>query len=322
MESKQIHPLPVAVNGRDDESGISFAYRTMQANGLSLRDAQNWLQLKSWNALRLNDLSALAWITRAGNSWLAHRTIISLGNQVSRHYGFMGHEFGEGAANFTHRARLCPICVKRQKYVRAGWQLHCISGCGEHNSTLLERCPHCGLIVSWNRPAIDICSCGRFLTISSEAAKLPNRVVDWINWIEIRLADASAIWPASSFGLPGVLDNLTIDGAYRLVLATGFLASPGEPISSATERARTSIGMAEVISRGLDRLVAIGREPRDISALEPVIHLPVLERMKTHSVAPKDSSCANFLIDCLRQQIGNNSEKRGRYRRGQLPLFP
>ena len=189
MEGKSIHPLSVVVTGANDESGMSFIYRSLLANGLSLNEARHWLRLKSWNTLRSNDVIALTWVTRVDQAWLSHRTVISLGNQTPRRFGFLAYEFGEGSLNFTHRARLCPICVKRGKYAKAIWQLRCISACLEHDLILSERCPRCTRVISWDRPAMDICSCGAFLTAMSDTPNRPPGILNWINWIEIRVAN-------------------------------------------------------------------------------------------------------------------------------------
>ncbi len=321
MGCEFFRPLPIVVNSKHDESGLSFVYRALLANGLSLKEALQWLKLKSWTPIRRNDVNTLAWITGADPMWLAHQMFVSLGSQRTNGYGFMRHKFGEGAVDLIHRAKLCPICVKEQKYTKAAWQLRCVCGCIEHDSVLLDRCPYCCYLIGWQRPAIDICNCGHFLTSTSVLLKLPTNVLDWLRWVDARLADAETIVPATDFELPPILNVLTIDGAFRLVLATGFLTSHTESMASASGRIQTSLGISEVVSRGLTRLSILEEHFNNIHRLESIIYEPALEKMKANAVATEDSNCAAFLLDLLRGYLPKGASKRGRYRRGQLSLF-
>lgn len=225
MECNRLKPLPVTVPVHNDESGLSILYRALVANGLSFRDTLHWLKLRSWTSLYSSEVEALAWITGLDSAWLSHRTFTLFGRQPFRRYTFMAHGFCEGAANVTHFGRLCPICVKHKRYGKASWLLRFVCGCSEHNTIFLERCPRCQRTVNWNRPAIDICSCGHFLTAASSLPTLPGNLLPWLMWVETRLNDVDAIAPASEFGLHPVLDALSLDGASRLLIALGLLST-------------------------------------------------------------------------------------------------
>lgn len=320
MGNEPLWRLPLQVSGAEDESTMSFLYRTLRANGISLRDAQHWLGLKSWTPLHPADLSTLAWISGAERTWLAHRSLVTLGRRTNRRYALLGHELGEGMSDYSHRAKLCPACVKRRKYCKASWQVRYVCGCTEHNQILIERCPRCQRPISWNRPAIDICSCGNFLTAATKPPGLPSGIANWTRWMEFRLADASAVVPAIDFGLPPLLGTLSIDGACRLILILGLLSSATEFLTSAATEAKTTEGMAAVIVRGLNRLTLLGRNLEGIHPLEPMIHIAALERMKTTAIAPGDANCATVLLERLRLDVGGQGEKRGRHIRGQLSL--
>jgi hypothetical protein len=313
--------LPVRVEPADDEGGLGFIFRLLSANGLSFRDAQHWLGLKSWNPLKAQEIKVLAWIAGVDQSWLVDRTVTCLGWDAPRTYGLMGHRFGTGMADYLHSAKLCPLCVKRKKYHRVTWQLRCICCCIEHAALLSERCPHCGNLIRWNRPAVDICSCGRFITAASAMANLPPHVSGWVEWLECRLLNSESYKSAASYGLPTFLGSLSIDGAFRVVVAVGLLPDVNCPLSQASAWATTSIGMAEIVSRGIERLLCLGNRLSDISSIEPLIHLPILERMRTNGASSADINCASVLLNYLRAGSKTHFEQRGRYLRGQLPLF-
>ena len=321
MGADLTHALPISVVPAEDESGLGVIFRVLLANGLSFRDAQHWIGLKSWNPVKSQDVKVLAWIASLDPFWLAQRTVLAIERSPIRSYGFMGHRFGEGAADYLHSAKICPLCVKRNKYHRVTWQLRCICCCIKHALILSERCPHCGNLIRWNRPAIDICSCGGFLTAVGAPSELPLHVQNWVEWVESRLFHSESCKPASAYGLPTFFSSLSIDGAFRVVLSAGLLPEVRFPPALASVSAQTSTGMAAVVPRGIERLLSIGNELADIRSLNPIIHVPTLERMRTIAVSVADLNCASVLLDYLRADSRFGPEQRGRFHRGQLPLF-
>lgn len=313
--------LPISLEPADDESGLGIVFRVLLANGLSFRDAQHWLGLKTWNPINAQDIKVLAWIASVPQSWFAQRTVVTLERRPFRSYGLMGHRFGEGAADYLHSAKICPLCVKRNKYHRVTWQLRCICCCVEHALILSERCPHCGNLIRWNRPAIDICSCGGFLTTVGASSDLPLHVLNWVEWVESSLFHFEFRKPASSYGLPSFFSSLSIDGAFRVVLSVGLFPEVRFPPALAAASAQTSTGMAAIVARGIERLLSIGNELADIHSLNSIIHVPALERMRTIAATVADSNCASLLLNYLRADSKLGSEQRGRFHRGQLPLF-
>ncbi len=317
-----LHPLPVRIAATDDEAGLSFLFRTLCANGLSLRDGLHWLELKSWNCLRTHDAQTLAWITSAEPVWLSQRIVTVQRRKSPRALGFMGHVFGSGAADFSRSAKLCWQCIKRKKYHRVSWQLRCISCCTEHGAILSDRCPHCDQLIRWNRPAVDICSCGGFLTIASAIEPLSEHVTNWVNWIENRLLFPSGFMPAAHNGLPAFFDSLSIDGAFRVVVAVGLHAEADCAMAKSSALAATSRGMTHIVRRGIERLHCLGNNLADIYSLRTLVHLPILERMRVSGVSVADQNCASVLIDYLRGPSRPALDPRGLYVRGQLSLFP
>lgn len=321
MCAKSICPLPIGIDSADDEAGLGFLFRALSANGMLFRDAQRWLGLKSWHPMKSNDIRLLAWISGTDPSWLVHRTVLALRGEVHRSFGLLGHRFGPGVVDYLHSAKICPQCVKRKKYYRASWQLRCICCCVEHEWILSEHCPHCGALIRWNRPAIDICSCGAFLTNADASPILPPHVKNWSEWAEERLFHSESNLPAMNYGLPALFNSLSIDGAFRVVLAVGTLPEAHAFQGEVSALAATSTGLVVVVSRGIERLLSLGNQLAEIRALEPVIHSPTLERMRQVAASVADRNCASVLLSYMRSGSRLGLERRGRFQRGQLSLF-
>lgn len=321
MQREPLSPLPIRLAPGDDESIISLLYRTAQANGMDLQHLRQWLGLPYWVPLPTRSCPALAWISGVSTAWLARRAIQATLLSGAQRYLFMDHEFGKGSINFACRARICPFCVKRQKYMRAAWQLRTICGCIEHACILMDSCPVCGALLDWQRPAIDICRCGRFLTApAQQQPPLPERVSNWIRWNEVRLENPETTIPAETFGLPKLLSPLSIDGALRFVLSIGLQPHPAAMEHADDRRHLSSKGTCALVGRALGRLSAIGDQPDNLASLGPLAHQPALERLRSHGISESDRRFAAWLLAILREGRDAASGS-GRRQRGQLSLF-
>lgn len=62
------------------------------------------------------------------------------------------------------RPRICPDCLKASPHARQSWDLALSAVCPDHQRVLLDACPECGSVLSWNRSAVCLCHhCGHDL---------------------------------------------------------------------------------------------------------------------------------------------------------------
>lgn len=66
--------------------------------------------------------------------------------------------------NLGTHARCCPACLSDISYWPVMWEHRFYIACPIHNSLLVDRCPACGLRLSWQRPRILQCRCGSLIT--------------------------------------------------------------------------------------------------------------------------------------------------------------
>lgn len=80
-----------------------------------------------------------------------------------------------GAGTFLRRCiihsrgtKFCPMCVSESCYARRNWDLALITTCVRHSRLLLDRCPQCGMRISWLWIHRRSCLCGsNFLAMPS-----------------------------------------------------------------------------------------------------------------------------------------------------------
>lgn len=291
--------LPIRSALYQDEAGLSFIFRTLNANGLQLSEAQHWLSVGKLAPMNHSELQLWAWATGIEHSRLYERVTVIRRDRGEIRYALSGHQFGVGGTAAHHSARLCPQCLKQWRFHRLSWQLACIPGCAAHDRVLIDRCPHCERVISWSRPAMDICTCGHFLTSKDCAQHLPPLLIPWIRWIKDRLANKDGFIDPRDFGLPELFGALSIDGATRVAVAAGLLPDSNSSSGAASKLSRTSAGMAEIISRGINRLTVIGRDFSNLTILHPVLHIPGIERMRAQAISHADETMAEILLGVL-----------------------
>ena len=311
--------LPVRVRVYEDESGQSFLFRSFAANALSFRTVGSALGIRSWIPLPEKHVATLASICRCNHGDLMSRCCVSLGARPHRSYRFMSHAFGEGSISIRRSARICPICVKQRKYAKAAWQLRGIVGCNEHGLLLREKCPVCHRLIWWNRPDIDVCDCGYFLTATLDLLPLPNTISNWNRWFQLRFENKAA--RASDFDLPRGLDGLSLDSCFHVVLSLGLLECSDSSLALANRKIKSCDGMAEAIGRGIERFRTLEDGSVDNELLIEVVHMPALERLRSAALSLEDARSVSWIFEHIIRRSGRNLNGSGWYAKRQFSLF-
>ena len=284
-------------------------------------EAGQWLGIHSWIWIRPDEVPLLAWVTGANAGQLADRLPLRQPRGINPRYAFAGHVFVDAACARGRGARVCPTCLQRDGFASVPWPLRFSFGCARCRTLLLETCPHCRRRITWYRRGIDVCACGRYLRTDPDRIAVSDMNARWLTWIEQRVtAGADAVVQLEP-GMARVLSQLSLDGAVRLVEAFGLLDEAGRLTrTGARVTART---MAEIYERGLRRLAQADSDLEAVTRLAPLIHLPLLERLRSTAVAASDARCAALLLELARVRASGSSPcgMSGRYPRGQLSIF-
>lgn len=93
--------------------------------------------------------------------------------------------------------RFCPVCIERDGFWHACWELTLVTECHEHKVELVHECPSCNMALSWNGTDLHGCgNCGRSL----------------IN-ADITFSDPNALWLSTELGKRLTDDNVhSIEG--------------------------------------------------------------------------------------------------------------
>ncbi|MEK6738153.1 MAG: TniQ family protein [Planctomycetota bacterium] len=74
-------------------------------------------------------------------------------------YNVFGHKIHKYSVRTT-APKVCPKCLMESNHARKIWDLAAYTCCPEHKTLLIEECPNCKRKISWNRPRVNICTCG------------------------------------------------------------------------------------------------------------------------------------------------------------------
>lgn len=313
--------LPVAVQGADDESGMSHVMRAFWANGVSLERGFAWLGVRALSSLGESDARRLSWATQKTGDWLRDRLFLRSGRGAESWLRLGSHRFSRSMVLSARTAPLCVGCVKARGYGDLTWAFKFAPGCSRHGVLLSRACGHCGRRIEWDRPRIDICRCGRYFSTDARSAQLDPWLVSWHRWIEQRLGFGQAAQDDDRYIVPAMLDRLSLDGAFHVVEAFGLLSEPAQALRLASSRARSAEGRLGVIGRGLERLSALDLDPAVGRDLAPLVHAAALERLRVRAAEPVDAQGASRLLRWISGRDDGTVDLRCHGARGQLNLF-
>jgi hypothetical protein len=127
--------------------------------------------------------------------------------------------------NYLNRMapRVCPDCLQDQDICRIEWDFSFVTACPRHERLLIDRCPGCLSSISWQRPAVNICDCGTYLTEASQCVQKDPALVDlevsrWISeWVGSESTPGTK--RANGSALMKLLSPLSLHGGMNILWA-------------------------------------------------------------------------------------------------------
>jgi hypothetical protein len=315
-------PFPVHVDGDDAESGMGFLLRAASRNGVPLQAVLRLAGASKSRWTRSSAIPVLAHIAEVSSEWLRHRLVVERTDRGFRLSEWHGALWAFPLSFRGMKTQFCGACLRERARCFAAWELTGAFTCMRHQVLLRDRCPHCGRSVTWTRPAIDVCACGRYLTIEATEEFASEWQLAWTSAILAGTTDIAGTFHQRS-ELPPCLRLLSPDGLLAIVYSFGIREEADVKVSGAdTVLAPAPSRAASIVQRGLARL----RDVRPFEApcskvLRDVVHVEALERLGRRSASAADRAAAQALRDWVTGVQKSGYSVVGRRIRGQIDLF-
>jgi|MedtruStandDraft_1076414.scaffolds.fasta_scaffold00092_45 hypothetical protein len=315
----ELHPLPVRVDPLDGESGRSYLFRVARQNGLTLRRMLEWSAVTSMEAVSQADVALLSYLAQCPRHWLMPRLPSIRDRNGVRLVRLLGVTWSSRAALSCSRPQICPQCLREYGACRETWEVTGMFGCPKHECPLIDRCARCGVRLNWDRPALDVCRCGAFLSPCD--LRLSKSQLLWLRALDDALEGRFVHQLAD--GLPPWLRALSPDGLFWCVHAFGIRrGSLGKVQLPSSSRAVDRSELMEILGRGVDRVRQVvefkSPLPKEFARL---IHDEGLERLEVRGGTEADCLVAGSLRDWLRDVPRVGTSRSGRRPTRQMDLF-
>ncbi|MDE1981470.1 MAG: TniQ family protein [Betaproteobacteria bacterium] len=289
-----LHSLPLSIQMHSDESGLGFVLRALHENYLTL----SWLRRisgiypgfypESRHAPQIAILTGLP-ITTVRHLLPAR---IKDRGMIVRH--LYGSSFSLGSFLKGRLPQVCVRCLHSSRYVRRAWEVSVVTCCPRHGLYLVDQCKNCHKQITWDRPAIDTCVCGRYLSYHQSVGFEPSdSELSVASHVESFLSPEDAYTRALT---PAWLNGLSLDGLCRLIWAFGI--SDSDNLRPPTKRSTSSINThfwIQLLRRFLDRMYLMD-QPDSAASLSNHIYKQALDRMSAIGVLHSDREAAIYVL--------------------------
>lgn len=252
--------FPVSDHPKMGESLMGFTLRMSEANHFNgLKWLAGIFKVGRIHHLSSNHIPAIAWMfgSHPGQFNEATATMHRFGGELRVHA--YGQVITRSFLLRLRQPQICPSCLEQYGYVRSIWDFSLISSCALHGTALVEICMGCSRKLSWERAGIMVCRCG-FDLRRTKPIPTHKHAHSFASWFSRRLVTDSSAFAENISGHQAfaLLDELSTDGAMRLLWAIGANATAQHVMTAGKARQALTIAMAkQCIVRGIERLLEI-----------------------------------------------------------------
>lgn len=302
-----------------DEDGVGFALRMATLNGITFNELARRLASPGHLYLPANSTGAIAFMFGCTPMRLRSAFVTRYFRGEAHGARFLGHNFLRPYHLRQTRPQLCPACIRQHARALAAWSVCLVTACPTHRFRLLDRCI-CGRPISWRRPSIDICECGRLLTDADQPVRRgdPRELAVSSQIMYLLGAAHFRLHPLDE--ALSVLDGLSVDTFVRLLWIFGAVDSNVCPRGlHAANRLLSANEASALCCRAYDRLIRVIESKKHATGV--AIHRVALEALRLDCESLTDVQLVESLCSRLigKRDCGRNRLLRGHER--QLPLF-
>jgi hypothetical protein len=220
--------------------------------------------------------------------------------------------------NYLNRIapRVCPECLAENDFCRVTWDFSSVTACPKHERLLVDQCPGCMKAISWQRPGVDICQCGTYLSdldlrLQDRASELDLDVSRWMSqWIDGMPNQRSNA--VSDLPLLELIRPLSLHGGMNIIRVLS-LAEESKDFSN------TSIVDGQMLLRCRKTLLKANEFSKKLaindleifrSKKRPTL-IPILAQCMHESYTYEDRSLAQSLISTILRANGKSAKTVG-----------
>jgi len=290
-----LEQLPVQVEPEPEESVGSYCLRSVSAHGLKMHWLRRALGLSYTAHPTQAQWLSLAHVLQVSPEWLRTALPAKLDAPAGA-WSYWGQRVLAGGYMRFRQPQVCIRCLHSRGFCPATWDFSFATACPVHGLSFQDRCDRCGRRFSWDRPALDICACGRILREDDEDPASSLRCVVATAISAHLHAGALNARAFEKVGVPGFLGDLSLNGLMSVLHAFGVRSVANEWIApSATSRARTTEQWAAIVDRAGLRLRMFEEGGHPHSGLEALVCEALLKRLLRHPESAADLQVGRLL---------------------------
>lgn len=322
--ARELLPFPVLLSPELEESALGFLLRSACANGSSLYELRELIQLRRLDGLNSTTFRLLAYMVQVSPTWLASRSAVRARSDGSNVIEFARRRWTASGALRLARPQVCPQCMRLGGSCAVAWEVSAVCACSTHGCLLLDRCPRCQQFLSWMRPAVEVCGCGGYLVANSEPGQSCelDAAIELSSWLAGTL-DLDSPPAALPTWAPRWFEALSPDGVHAILSAFGMAEKHLQQFTPVQVRTVPEPRqMAERVARAVARLDGV--DPLQSLSLDSArgwVNEATLERLAARSEHGNDRVIATQLLAGLSPRGQLCQDLRGSKASRQMDLF-
>lgn len=302
MDSGPAHmrdQLPVPIEPGAGESSGSYCLRSVASHGLNMHWLRRIARLSYLAHPTASHEQEISHLVQAPREWLRAALPLTVQGPGSG-WWYQGHRLRAQSYLRFRWPQVCAACLHSRGYCLALWDFSLITSCSKHGESLIDYCLACKRPLSWDRPAVDICACGRPIRGVGQPSK-SSSLGALESLIEAHVLGRPPTRDSLvSAGLPDFLADMSTDGVMSVVHAFGEQEAPlerGTP--SVMTRMRAAADWRAVVRRADARLRQLAIEPGSSAVLGPLVNESILKRLDEGALTPADRQVSRLVTAAL-----------------------
>ena len=246
---------------------------------------------------------SLAWILGCSTTWIEDALPVESRHLGDRHYIWSGQRLFFKNQLRSVNPQICPVCVHQEGFCKRVWDLSLVTSCTIHQCMLVDACEHCKVPLRWDRPALDVCICGRpFSSKNAQPGSASFESMTVSQAVETCLAGLSFKSNLLASRSPACLHALSLGGLLCALHGFGSRPYVHAPChASITSRAGTTADWTQVVHRACARLLQAASLPPALwPQLEPIVSETLIEHLALKSPDPADQQVGRYLLHHMR----------------------